>query len=60
MEISAVGDDLPLPDEKAASSEVKQEEQPFRLRSYQYELLEESLTRNTIIALDTGSGKTHM
>ena len=29
-------------------------------RSYQLELLEESLRRNIIIALDTGSGKTHI
>jgi len=29
-------------------------------RSYQLELLEESLRRNIIIALDTGAGKTHI
>lgn len=29
-------------------------------RSYQVELLEESLKRNIIIALDTGAGKTHI
>lgn len=29
-------------------------------RNYQLELLEESLKRNIIIALDTGSGKTHI
>lgn len=29
-------------------------------RAYQQELLEESLRRNLIIALDTGSGKTHI
>lgn len=29
-------------------------------RGYQQELLEESLHRNIIIALDTGSGKTHI
>lgn len=29
-------------------------------RAYQQELLEESLKRNLIIALDTGSGKTHI
>jgi endoribonuclease Dicer len=29
-------------------------------RNYQLELLEESLRRNIIIALDTGSGKTHI
>ena len=29
-------------------------------RSYQLELLEDSLKRNIIIALDTGAGKTHI
>ena len=29
-------------------------------RAYQQEMLEESLQRNIIIALDTGSGKTHI
>ena len=29
-------------------------------RAYQQELLDESLQRNIIIALDTGSGKTHI
>jgi endoribonuclease Dicer len=29
-------------------------------RSYQQEMLEESLQSNIIIALDTGSGKTHI
>jgi hypothetical protein len=29
-------------------------------RNYQLELLEESLRRNIIIALDTGAGKTHI
>lgn len=29
-------------------------------RGYQQELLEDSLKRNLIIALDTGSGKTHI
>ncbi|EPS97555.1 hypothetical protein FOMPIDRAFT_1166449 [Fomitopsis schrenkii] len=32
----------------------------FHTRSYQQELLEESLRANIIIALDTGSGKTHI
>lgn len=31
-----------------------------RLRSYQSEMLEESLKRNVIVAMDTGSGKTHV
>ena len=32
----------------------------FRLRSYQAEMAEESLRSNIIVAMDTGSGKTHM
>jgi len=35
-------------------------EEPFRLRSYQAEMVEESLSENIIVAMDTGSGKTHM
>ncbi len=31
-----------------------------RTRGYQQEMLEESLRSNIIIALDTGSGKTHI
>ena len=34
--------------------------QTFRLRSYQAEMVEESLKGNIIVAMDTGSGKTHM
>jgi ERCC4-related helicase len=29
-------------------------------RGYQQEMLDESLRRNVVIALDTGSGKTHI
>ncbi|KAJ7581029.1 hypothetical protein C8J56DRAFT_832913 [Mycena floridula] len=32
----------------------------IRTRAYQQEMLDESLRRNVIIALDTGSGKTHI
>ncbi|KAF2463456.1 dicer-like protein 2 [Lindgomyces ingoldianus] len=32
----------------------------FRLRSYQAEMVEESLKANIIVAMDTGSGKTHI
>lgn len=32
----------------------------FRLRSYQAEMVEASMHANIIVAMDTGSGKTHM
>ena len=32
----------------------------FRLRTYQAEMVEKSLEENIIVAMDTGSGKTHM
>ncbi len=32
----------------------------LRTRGYQQEMLEESFKKNIIIALDTGSGKTHI
>ena len=35
-------------------------EAPFRLRSYQTEMIEESMQSNIICVMDTGSGKTHM
>ncbi|KXT08533.1 hypothetical protein AC579_5406 [Pseudocercospora musae] len=34
--------------------------QGIRLRSYQTEMLEASLQKNVIVAMDTGSGKTHI
>ncbi|KAH9825776.1 putative helicase family Dicer subfamily protein [Teratosphaeria destructans] len=37
-----------------------QPEPEFRLRSYQQEMLDASLRRNVIVAMDTGSGKTHV
>lgn len=40
------GDEVPIP--------------TIETRSYQLEMLEESLRRNIIIALDTGAGKTHI
>lgn len=33
---------------------------PLVTRGYQAEMLHQSLARNTIIALETGSGKTHI
>lgn len=47
------GDDGPI-----VTAELKDES--FRLRSYQAEMVEESLKSNIIVAMDTGSGKTHM
>jgi ERCC4-related helicase len=44
--------------------EMKTDEVPstrkFETRKYQLEMLEESLRRNIVIALDTGAGKTHI
>ena len=34
--------------------------QRVKLRSYQTEMLETSLQKNVIVAMDTGSGKTHI
>ncbi|KAF2089842.1 hypothetical protein K490DRAFT_35448 [Saccharata proteae CBS 121410] len=41
----------------AASGE---HENAFSLRSYQQEMVEQSLQQNIIVAMDTGSGKTHI
>lgn len=47
--------------ESMATDAQQEETRPvFMTRGYQQELLEESLRRNVIIALDTGSGKTHI
>ncbi|KAH7090455.1 dicer-like protein 2 [Paraphoma chrysanthemicola] len=35
-------------------------EEPYRLRSYQAEMVEESLKSNIVCVMDTGSGKTHV
>jgi len=32
----------------------------YRLRTYQAEMVEKSLEANIIVAMDTGTGKTHM
>ncbi|GAB7356392.1 hypothetical protein MBLNU459_g7172t1 [Dothideomycetes sp. NU459] len=47
-------------DESVNVSDATSNGNLFKLRSYQDELLEQSLARNSIIALDTGSGKTHV
>lgn len=36
------------------------DDQRVKLRSYQQEMLEQSLARNVIVAMPTGSGKTHI
>ncbi|KAF2658451.1 dicer-like protein 2 [Lophiostoma macrostomum CBS 122681] len=36
------------------------QDEPFRLRSYQAEMVEESMRANIIVVMDTGSGKTHI
>lgn len=43
-----------------ATFETDDDNHRVRLRSYQSEMLEESLKRNVIVAMDTGSGKTHV
>ncbi|KAF2639248.1 P-loop containing nucleoside triphosphate hydrolase protein [Massarina eburnea CBS 473.64] len=42
------------------ATEPKDASPRFRLRSYQAEMVEESLKSNIIVAMDTGSGKTHI
>src|SRR6266498_1196656 len=44
----------------AATSDVQDDEIKIRSRGYQLEMLEASMRRNIIIAMDTGSGKTHI
>lgn len=39
---------------------MQMETMPLRLRSYQTEMLQASMERNVIVAMDTGSGKTHI
>ncbi|ORY11643.1 dicer-like protein 2 [Clohesyomyces aquaticus] len=43
-----------------ATPTVGTDGESFRLRSYQAEMVNESLTSNIIVAMDTGSGKTHI
>lgn len=42
-----------------ATTSVDQEN-GIKLRSYQHEMLDASIRRNVIVAMDTGSGKTHV
>lgn len=47
-------------DEVVPAHAASNDGQPLRLRSYQSEMVEESLNQNIIVVMDTGSGKTHM
>lgn len=47
-------------DDGAAARVASRKDEPFVLRSYQAEMVEESLRSNIIVVMDTGSGKTHM
>jgi hypothetical protein len=49
-------DNLPVMQDDGIPSPVP----THRIRGYQQEMLDESLKRNIIIALDTGAGKTHI
>ena len=51
-------DDWPVPQEPLPSEPPARDPSLPATRSYQQEMLEESLHRNLIIAMDTGSGKT--
>ena len=46
--------------EMTEASSAVGEEPAIKLRGYQQEMLEASLKRNVIVAMDTGSGKTHV
>ncbi|KAI0074129.1 P-loop containing nucleoside triphosphate hydrolase protein [Panus rudis PR-1116 ss-1] len=48
------------PHPKSEDNVVPPRKREFQTRSYQQELLDESMHRNIVIALDTGSGKTHI
>ncbi|KAH6618772.1 dicer-like protein 2 [Boeremia exigua] len=47
-------------DESSPIQAVAVDAQPLALRSYQAEMVEESLGSNIIVVMDTGSGKTHI
>ncbi|TFK19782.1 P-loop containing nucleoside triphosphate hydrolase protein [Coprinopsis marcescibilis] len=48
-----------LPSPKSTTT-ITTKRMPIATRAYQQEMLDESLRKNIIIALDTGSGKTHI
>lgn len=45
---------------QAAQNGGLERQEVFKIRSYQLEMLEESMKRNIIVAAETGSGKTLM
>lgn len=53
-------EDVPEAERDTIVVESVDNEEVFKLRAYQDEMLAESLKRNTIIVLNTGAGKTHM
>ena len=55
-------DNLPVAEKDTVDIKSSDEanDEVFKLRAYQDEMLAESLKRNTIIVLNTGAGKTHM
>jgi len=56
----ATESDMNESDDEPNVNSLSEDGDTFTLRSYQDEMLDESLKRNTIVALDTGAGKTHM
>ncbi|KAL1738496.1 hypothetical protein HDZ31DRAFT_78315, partial [Schizophyllum fasciatum] len=56
---TAIGERASMGDKRKPLESYDPESLP-QTRSYQQEMLEQSLRRNIIIALDTGSGKTHI
>lgn len=48
----------PLADDVVVTAEPN--DALFQLRSYQAEMVDESLKANIVVVMDTGSGKTHM
>ncbi|KAI4732719.1 P-loop containing nucleoside triphosphate hydrolase protein [Aureobasidium sp. EXF-12298] len=59
---SELSDDLPDAEKDTVIIKPldKADNEVFKLRAYQDEMLAESLQRNTIIVLNTGAGKTHI
>lgn len=58
--LSAKQPDIGVEDLSALNNSSLEPEGMYRARSYQLEMLEESMKRNIIVAAETGSGKTFM